>query len=64
LVSFPLMRIWARVIPSVKIFGVSLNPGPFTIKEHVLITIMASVGAGSAYAVRRRLLMCTRATAN
>jgi hypothetical protein len=34
----------------VKIFGVSLNPGPFTVKEHVLITIMASVGAGSAYA--------------
>ena len=27
-----------------------LNPGPFTIKEHVLSTIMASVGAYSAYA--------------
>jgi hypothetical protein len=27
-----------------------LNPGPFTVKEHVLITIMASVGSGSAYA--------------
>lgn len=27
-----------------------LNPGPFTIKEHVLVTIMATVGAQSAYA--------------
>ncbi|KAI0690888.1 OPT oligopeptide transporter protein-domain-containing protein [Cytidiella melzeri] len=50
LISFPLLRLWARVVPSVKIFGFSLNPGPYTIKEHVLITIMAGVGAGSAYA--------------
>ncbi|KAF7355477.1 OPT oligopeptide transporter [Mycena sanguinolenta] len=50
LVSFPLGRLWARLVPNVKILGVDLNPGPFTIKEHVLITIMASVGAGSAYA--------------
>ncbi|KAI0340457.1 OPT oligopeptide transporter [Trametopsis cervina] len=50
LISFPVMRLWARVVPSVKIYGVSLNPGRFTIKEHVLITIMAGVGAGSAYA--------------
>ncbi|KAI0089580.1 small oligopeptide transporter [Irpex rosettiformis] len=50
LVSLPIMRTWDHVVPRVKIFGVSLNPGPFTIKEHVLITIMASVGSGSAYA--------------
>ena len=43
-------RAWAKLLPNVKIFGVDLNPGPFTIKEHVLSTIMASVGAGSAYA--------------
>ncbi|PKI56336.1 hypothetical protein CRG98_023355 [Punica granatum] len=29
----------------------SLNPGPFTLKEHVLITIFASSGAGGVYAV-------------
>ena len=46
------MNLWARVMPRVKIFGLSLNPGPFSIKEHVLITIMANVGSGSAYAVR------------
>jgi OPT family small oligopeptide transporter len=50
LISFPLGRAWARVMPNVKIFGISLNPGRFTVKEHVLVTIMASVGASSAYA--------------
>ncbi|KAI0342222.1 OPT oligopeptide transporter [Trametopsis cervina] len=50
LISFPLMRAWSRLVPSVKIFGVSLNPGRFTIKEHVIITIMANVGSQSAYA--------------
>lgn len=59
--------LWARFMPRVKILGVSLNPGPFTIKEHVgtdlfhlstfsasaqvLVTIMAGVGSESAYAV-------------
>ncbi|KAI0746429.1 small oligopeptide transporter [Daedaleopsis nitida] len=50
LVSFPLGRAWARWVPQVKVLGVSLNPGLFTIKEHVLITIMAGVGAQAAYA--------------
>ncbi|KAF7977555.1 hypothetical protein HWV62_3348 [Athelia sp. TMB] len=50
LAMFPIGRAWARVMPSVKIFGHSLNDGPFTIKEHVLVTIMAGVGATSAYA--------------
>ena len=44
------MRLWARAVPQVKVFGIQLNPGPFTIKEHVIITIMANVGSGSAYA--------------
>lgn len=38
-------------MPNVKVYGVSINPGPFTVKEHVLITIMATVGYQSAYAV-------------
>lgn len=50
LLSFPVGRAWAAIMPNVRILGVSINPGPFTIKEHVLITIMASVGASSAYA--------------
>ncbi|KAG9221094.1 hypothetical protein CCMSSC00406_0005467 [Pleurotus cornucopiae] len=50
LLSFPIGRAWAKVMPNVTILGVPLNPGPFTIKEHVLITIMGSVASGSAYA--------------
>ncbi|KAJ7198818.1 small oligopeptide transporter, partial [Mycena pura] len=50
LIGFPIGRAWARWVPAVSIFGVPLNPGPFTIKEHVLITVMAGVGSGSAYA--------------
>ncbi|KAG5645321.1 hypothetical protein DXG03_006510 [Asterophora parasitica] len=50
LLVFPIGRFLARVVPNVHIFGIPLNPGPFSIKEHVLITIMASVGSGSAYA--------------
>ncbi|EGO23107.1 hypothetical protein SERLADRAFT_371352 [Serpula lacrymans var. lacrymans S7.9] len=50
LLSFPVGRAWAKVVPNWRIFGVPLNPGPFTIKEHVLVTIMATVGSGSAYA--------------
>ncbi|KAF9233210.1 OPT oligopeptide transporter protein-domain-containing protein [Melanogaster broomeanus] len=42
LLSFPVGRAWAKVVPNWSIFGIPLNPGPFTIKEHVLVTIMAS----------------------
>ena len=38
-------------MPNVKVFGIKLNPGPFTVKEHVLLTVMATVGYSSAYAV-------------
>jgi hypothetical protein len=51
-VSFPIGKLWALYVPNVTLFGVELNPGPFTIKEHVLITIMAGVGERPAYAVR------------
>lgn len=51
LVSYPAGRLWARTVPNVAIWGIPLNPGPFTMKEHVLITIMASVGGRYAYAV-------------
>ena len=51
LLTFPMGKFWARYVPNVSLFGISLNPGPFTVKEHVIITIMAGVGAVSAYAV-------------
>ncbi|KAG8844061.1 hypothetical protein FRB96_003294 [Tulasnella sp. 330] len=50
LLSFPVGKLFAFILPNVHIFGIALNPGPFSIKEHVLITIMANVGSGSAYA--------------
>ncbi|EIW77497.1 OPT oligopeptide transporter [Coniophora puteana RWD-64-598 SS2] len=50
LLSFPMGKLWARIVPNVKIFGLSINPGPFTVKEHVLVVIMATVGWQSAYA--------------
>jgi OPT oligopeptide transporter protein len=51
LLTFPICKLWARYLPNVTFFGVSLNPGPFTIKEHVIIITMASVREIPAYAV-------------
>jgi OPT oligopeptide transporter protein len=50
LISLPIGRLWAKYMP-VKTIGFGrwsfqLNPGPFTIKEHTLIVIMANVGTG------------------
>lgn len=50
LIVFPLGRVWASVVPQKTILGIQLNPGPFTIKEHVLVTVMAGIGASTAYA--------------
>ncbi|KAG6901778.1 hypothetical protein C0995_008024 [Termitomyces sp. Mi166 len=50
LLVFPAGRLSARLLPNKTIFGLEINPGPFSIKEHVLVTVMATVGAQSAYA--------------
>lgn len=50
LLAYPIGVFCARVLPRAKIFGLELNPGPFTIKEHVVITMMATVAFLSAYA--------------
>ncbi|KAI6095502.1 OPT oligopeptide transporter protein-domain-containing protein [Pisolithus croceorrhizus] len=55
LLSFPIGKLWARYIPRKRIFGVSLNPGPFSMKEHVLITMIASVGAQTNIIVVQRV---------
>ncbi|KAI0245630.1 small oligopeptide transporter [Lactifluus subvellereus] len=47
---YPICKAWARYLPGVSLFGMSLNPGPFTIKEHVIITIMADISSRPAYA--------------
>ncbi|XP_021776231.1 oligopeptide transporter 4-like [Chenopodium quinoa] len=60
--TLPIGHLMARILPQTQFhipgFGprsFSLNPGPFNVKEHVLITIFANAGSafgnGSAYAV-------------
>lgn len=51
----PLGHFMARTLPKRVFFkgtrfGFTLNPGPFNVKEHVLITIFANSGAGTVYA--------------
>ena len=44
LITYPIGRAAAAYLPHWNLFGVELNPGPFTIKEHVLITVSATLG--------------------
>ncbi|CAK9436467.1 uncharacterized protein LODBEIA_P10250 [Lodderomyces beijingensis] len=50
--AYPLGRLWAWCVPDWSIWGLKLNPGPFNVKEHAVITIMAnaSFSGGAAYA--------------
>ncbi|AMD20413.1 HDL331Cp [Eremothecium sinecaudum] len=62
LAAWPIGLLWAKYVPDVKLFGKwgpSLNPGPFNVKEHALVTIMGNVsfGGGSAYATDILLAM-------
>ncbi len=50
ILAWPIGVAWAKVLPNINIFGAPLNPGPFNLKEHSLITIMANVSFGVAYA--------------
>ncbi|OBZ83705.1 Oligopeptide transporter 3 [Choanephora cucurbitarum] len=47
LLSFPLGKLMEKVIPKSRFF----NPGPFNMKEHVLITVMANCTYNTAYAI-------------
>ncbi|CAF1577545.1 unnamed protein product [Didymodactylos carnosus] len=55
LISMPIGRFMASILPKspIKIFkwNILLNPGPFTIKEHALVTAMVAVNAGTNYAI-------------
>ncbi|KAL3817877.1 hypothetical protein ACJIZ3_003782 [Penstemon smallii] len=44
-------KISSRVFLKGSRWEFSLNPGPFNVKEHVLITIFANSGAGTVYAI-------------
>ena len=53
----PVGKLMAATLPKKAIrvpltpWSFSLNPGPFNLKEHVLITIFANAGANGVYAV-------------
>ncbi|KAH6917448.1 glutathione transporter [Coprinopsis sp. MPI-PUGE-AT-0042] len=54
LVSLPCGRALARVLPNTRfnVFGFkwTLNPkAPFSVKEHVCVTVMSNIGAGGVY---------------
>ncbi|RKP37025.1 oligopeptide transporter [Dimargaris cristalligena] len=56
LLSYPLGKFLAWTMPQRTVdwgrFGrFELNPGPFSIKEHVLVSVVANSGAGTAYAI-------------
>ncbi|KAJ6967554.1 oligopeptide transporter 1-like isoform X1 [Populus alba x Populus x berolinensis] len=57
IVVLPVGRLMAAILPNKVIrfpgtkWSFSLNPGPFNLKEHVLITIFANSGSNTVYAV-------------
>ncbi|KDQ10091.1 hypothetical protein BOTBODRAFT_501203 [Botryobasidium botryosum FD-172 SS1] len=56
LLSLPIGHLAAKALPDITILGCRLNPGPFTIKEHILIATLASPSGGEStdiFAVQR-----------
>ncbi|XP_019415634.1 PREDICTED: oligopeptide transporter 5-like [Lupinus angustifolius] len=57
IVTLPLGKLMAATLPTKSIhvpltkWSFSLNPGPFSMKEHALITILASCGSSGVYAI-------------
>ncbi|KAF1877853.1 hypothetical protein Lal_00038162, partial [Lupinus albus] len=57
IVTLPLGKLMAATLPTKSIhvpltkWSFSFNPGPFTMKEHALITILASCGSSGVYAI-------------
>lgn len=53
LLAYPIGCLWAKVVPTreFSLFGLkwTFNTGPFTIKEHVVVVLMANVSIGYAY---------------
>lgn len=68
LLVYPVGCLWARIVPSRKFttFGVSwsFNPGPFTIKEHTVIVLMANVTYGYAYSTDALLALQAKSLYN
>ncbi|KAJ6121219.1 hypothetical protein N7523_005499 [Penicillium sp. IBT 18751x] len=63
-VAFPFGVAWARFLPNLTftVFGnkLELNPGPFTKKEHALITIMANATFAGGFAYTLDIITAQR----
>ncbi|KAG9250828.1 OPT oligopeptide transporter protein-domain-containing protein [Emericellopsis atlantica] len=55
LIAYPIGCGWANVVPAktFRLFGheLSLNPGPFNVKEHTIITMMTAAGSIASYTI-------------
>jgi len=55
LLAYPMGVGWARWMPKYRfrLFGheMNLNPGPFNMKEHTIITMMTAAGSQASYAI-------------
>ncbi|KAG6012573.1 hypothetical protein E4U54_007449 [Claviceps lovelessii] len=55
LIAYPIGCGWAKFMPkhTFNVFGHSLelNPGPFNVKEHTIITMMTAAGSSLSYAI-------------
>ena len=66
LAAYPLGIGWSKVFPNKEfhIFGIrfNLNPGPFNMKEHTVIVVMANCtfGGGVAYSTGKALSILQR----
>jgi OPT family oligopeptide transporter len=50
LIAYMFGKLLSKILPE-KLFKIPLNPGPFTVKELALITIMATSGSFTLYAI-------------
>ena len=51
LLAYPMGVFLAAVLPKATIFGIELNPGKFTVKEHALISVIANSANGLPFGV-------------
>ncbi|KAJ3323213.1 hypothetical protein HDV06_001980 [Boothiomyces sp. JEL0866] len=51
ILAYPIGIFFAAVLPDISIGGASLNPGPFSVKEHVLINTIVSAAASQPYGI-------------
>ncbi|KAJ3313392.1 hypothetical protein HDV04_002199 [Boothiomyces sp. JEL0838] len=51
ILAYPIGVFFAASLPDVSVFGASLNPGPFSVKEHVLINTIVSAASATYYGI-------------